>query len=217
MATTNLSNLYSGDICIQTGNGVPNHTAPKYSMYTDLNTGIVHQNTTGVALWIPIDYTWQPPPLTLGDLVTNGASLYTNTGAGYQLSFDAGSNDEALLGFHLGNRGRAYDGSSLKFCFHYQMFSSSPVGKNIKIEIDYAFVKTDGSQNGEILVSGTISDTIDIDLLLADKAYKYESSALVGVAGADHLQITFRRLSLGVGSDSYNNAFDVYAIKPIKV
>jgi hypothetical protein len=51
MATTNLTSKSIGDILAQTGNGTPDHTAPKGSIYSDLDTGSVHTNLTGANIW----------------------------------------------------------------------------------------------------------------------------------------------------------------------
>jgi len=51
MATTNLISKSLGDILLESGNGTPNHTSPKGSLYVDQDTGKVYQNTNGSTSW----------------------------------------------------------------------------------------------------------------------------------------------------------------------
>ena len=152
---------------------------------------------------------WQPPSLTLSDMVHNGATLYVNTGAGYQVSFAPNVNNEILSNLHLNNKGIVYDGSDLDIMLHYQLYVTSPAGKNIQIEIDYAFVKTDGTQNAETVVTGTIVDNFSVDGKTENRLYAHTSSLIPGVLGANQLQLTIRRNGV---VDTYANAFDVYAL-----
>jgi len=169
-----------------------------------------------IALGLPAS--WRPPAITLGDLVANGATLYSNTGAGYQMSFDAASDDEALVNIHLSNNGVAYDGSDVKIHLHSQLFATAPGGSdNVKIEIDYAFIKADGTQDAETLKDGTVVMDIDVSSRTEDLLYGDISGVLTGLAGASQLQLTIRRNSTGAGADSYSNAWDLYALEIEKV
>lgn len=51
MATTNLISKSLGDIFLETGNGTPDHTSPKGSLYVDQDTGKVYQNSDGSTSW----------------------------------------------------------------------------------------------------------------------------------------------------------------------
>jgi hypothetical protein len=51
MATTNLISKSLGDILTESGSGTPNHTSPKGSIYTNLNTGTQFINNDGVSGW----------------------------------------------------------------------------------------------------------------------------------------------------------------------
>jgi len=51
MATTNLVEQSLGDMFLQHGNGTPDHTAPKGSLYSNLNTGIRYINMIGTNVW----------------------------------------------------------------------------------------------------------------------------------------------------------------------
>jgi hypothetical protein len=51
MATTDLSSKSLGDILLQSGIGVPDHTAQKGSLYTDKNTAKLYQNIDGTTNW----------------------------------------------------------------------------------------------------------------------------------------------------------------------
>ena len=52
MATTNLISKSLGDILLESGNGSPDHTSPKGSIYSDKDTGIVYKNNDGGTVWI---------------------------------------------------------------------------------------------------------------------------------------------------------------------
>ena len=51
MATNNLISKSLGDLLMESGNGVPDHTSPKGSIYTDQDTGVLWQNTNGTTAW----------------------------------------------------------------------------------------------------------------------------------------------------------------------
>ena len=51
MATTNLISKSLGDILLESGNGSPDHTSPKGSLYVDQDTAKVYQNTDGATNW----------------------------------------------------------------------------------------------------------------------------------------------------------------------
>lgn len=51
MATTNLISKSLGDIFLETGNGTPDHTSPKGSLYVDQDTAKVYQNSDGSTSW----------------------------------------------------------------------------------------------------------------------------------------------------------------------
>ena len=52
MATTNLISKSLGDILIESGNGSPDHTSPKGSIYSDKDSGSVYKNTDGSTAWV---------------------------------------------------------------------------------------------------------------------------------------------------------------------
>ena len=146
--------------------------------------------------------------LPLGSFLANGASAYLNTGAGYQLSFDAASNDEIVgqMAFHQ------YSGEDLTVSICWQLFSTAPIGGDTVIwEIDYAFVLT--GDNAETKVSGTISYEIDVAARTADVLYMDSLPVLTGVANAKLLNLTIRRKSTGAGADTYASAADLFAVK----
>jgi len=47
MATTNLQSQSLGGVLIESGNGTPNHTSPKGSYYTNIDTGSLFINSSG--------------------------------------------------------------------------------------------------------------------------------------------------------------------------
>lgn len=56
MATTNLISTSFGDALLECGNGVPDHTSPKGSMYMELNSSPprFYKNTDGAITWLEI-------------------------------------------------------------------------------------------------------------------------------------------------------------------
>jgi hypothetical protein len=51
MATTNLISKSLGDILTESGNGTPDHTSPRGSLYVDIDSGRLYQNMDGSTLW----------------------------------------------------------------------------------------------------------------------------------------------------------------------
>lgn len=51
MATTNLISKSLGDILTQSGNGSPDHTAPRGSLYVDEDTGALYINKNAATAW----------------------------------------------------------------------------------------------------------------------------------------------------------------------
>lgn len=55
MATSNLISKSIGDVLTESGNGTPDHTSPKGSLYVDQNTGVLYQNQNGAIAWLPMN------------------------------------------------------------------------------------------------------------------------------------------------------------------
>ena len=53
MATTNLESRSLGNILVQVGNGNPDHTADKGSLYTNKDTSTLYTNLDGTNTWLP--------------------------------------------------------------------------------------------------------------------------------------------------------------------
>jgi hypothetical protein len=51
MATTNLISKSLGDVLLESGNGSPDHTSPKGSIYVDMDSASAYQNIDGVTNW----------------------------------------------------------------------------------------------------------------------------------------------------------------------
>lgn len=54
MATTNLISKSLGDILTESGNGVPDHTSPKGSLYTDKDSAKLYLNQDGGTMWLSL-------------------------------------------------------------------------------------------------------------------------------------------------------------------
>jgi len=156
---------------------------------------------------------WIPPTLTLGDNATSGVGLFVNSGAGWQMSFDAGSDDDIYIEINLAHNGIEYDGSDLKLALDNQLFNTAPVGgDNVKWSVRYAFVMGDGTEDAESKLSGSFEDTIDVSARTANRLYEDELSTMTGEAGAKVLGISLTRNSTGGGSDTYGNAVDLFGL-----
>lgn len=161
--------------------------------------------------------TWNPPSFAIGGWLSNGALAYLATGAGMMRTFDAMSNDEIVANLALEADGVPYDGSSLALRLSWAPFSTPDAGKTVKWEVDFAFLKDDGSENPYTKTSGATSDEIDLTGRTGQRQYVDVLSTMAGEAGATTLQITLRRLSQGPGADSFNDDADVFAIDLVKV
>ena len=150
------------------------------------------------------------PDITIGDGVTNGASIFANIGAGYQISFDATSDDEYLFNVTLGS-GYAGQDVALELC--WLLFSTAPSASDTVIwEVDYAFVKSDGTEDAYTLADGNNVDAVVVDSFTADRKYDTTLTTMTGKVGAADLQITLRRNSIGAGADSYSGSADIYGL-----
>jgi hypothetical protein len=156
---------------------------------------------------------WNPPNISIGQWLNNGASSFANTNAGFHRSFSQVANDEILTEVTLRNNGNDYDGSVLSFRIHWQLFNTTPTGgDNVIWELDAVLVAN--TENAEAKTATLISTTIDVSARSANQLYTDTLSAsLAGLAGAKILGLTLRRRSSGGGADTYPSACDVYGFE----
>jgi len=156
---------------------------------------------------------WQPPDLNLGQWIGNGAGLFANAGSGFERGFSPVANDELLAQVALSWAGIPYDGSSTRLRLFSEPFQTAPgAGDNVIWEVDYALIPADGTVDAETIVTGTLSDTIDISARTANRLYQDALSSIPGVIGAEILNLTLRRKSSGGGSDTFSDFIDIHAI-----
>lgn len=162
---------------------------------------------------------WQPPTIALSSFLNNGVLSYLNpSGAGYHKSFPENVDSSVVTTLPLRSDGINYDGSSLKFEIAYSLYSLAPGGSDdVKFDINYTFLKADGTENPYTLLDGTINETIDVSTLTANIEYVFTTQAITGKADATHLLITITRNGQGTGSDIYGQNVDVHNIKLLKV
>jgi len=149
---------------------------------------------------------WSPTALSLGDGISNGATLSLSSGAGYYANFDAASNDEYLFNVELPRNGLHYDGSNIVIDIDWMKFGAS--GGTVIWEIDYAFCE-DGD-DAYSKQDGTLSETVNVGSLSNQVLTTTTFNAISGVAGARTLQLTVRRRSSGGGSDTYTGVAEMY-------
>jgi hypothetical protein len=73
MATTNLNSQSLGDILVESGNGIPDHTSPKGTYYTNIDTQTIFMNLDGTSSgWVSLN------KLGWGEMLfnDNGATTY---------------------------------------------------------------------------------------------------------------------------------------------
>lgn len=205
MATTNLQTFVSNAMKFQCGNGVPDHTALKYSKYFDADTGFQYVNTDDGTTWVLQEALgWQMPNINLGDGVTSGVAIFRATAGGIQYVFDGGSDDEWSANFCLGSNGIPYDGSDIKITAKYQLSTNPSSGNTIEFQVQYAFMTAGDDSDG---AGTTFTDAIVQTGRSTGEVYSDElPTRLIGVTGKDFLQISIKRDSAGGGSDSYNGA-----------
>jgi hypothetical protein len=89
MATTNLNTQSLGDILVESGNGIPDHTSPKGTYYTNIDTQTIFMNLDGTSSgWVILN------KLGWGEMLIhdNGATTYAALTAGVW----AATNGEAV-------------------------------------------------------------------------------------------------------------------------
>ena len=164
------------------------------------------------------DLGWSPPSINIGSFFGNGASALANPNAGMQWTFDASSDDEILIQICLDCGMVVYDGGDLALVLDWQAFTSAPgAGDNVKWEVDYVFLKNDGTEDADSKSATNNVDSIDISARDANKCYSDQLTDMIGVAGTRFLNITLRRNSQGGGADTYSNAADLFNIEIKKV
>lgn len=101
MATTNLISISYGDLKIQHGNGTPDHSAEKGTIYTDLDSGKQYGNIDGST-------SWKPKLAALSDDAAPvlGGTLDTN---GNQIKESKGSDVASAVDLALGSDGNYFD------------------------------------------------------------------------------------------------------------
>ena len=88
MATTNLNSQSLGDILVESGNGIPNHTSPKGTYYTNIDTQTIFMNLNGTSSgWVTLN------KLGWGELLfnDNGATTYAALSANVWAATNGGA------------------------------------------------------------------------------------------------------------------------------
>lgn len=213
MPTTKLQTLIANQMLVQCGNGVPDHDAPIYSTYVDLDTGIEYMNTDGVSRWMR--GIWEMPNINLGDGVTSGVSVFRAGAGGIQYAFDGTSDDEWSSNTCLANNKILYDGSDLQLKISYQLSENPGAGDTVEFEVQYAFLTAGDNSDG---AGTTFTDAIDQTGRVVDQIYTdILPTNLIGVADKELLQLSIMRDALGGGSDSFPGSIWVVDIDIEKV
>ncbi|NIV12875.1 MAG: hypothetical protein GWN62_16820 [Aliifodinibius sp.] len=159
---------------------------------------------------------WVEPRISIGELLISGATLTRNTGAGVHIKFNETADDEISGNVTLAHNGVNYTGVDLAFVLFYQLETTAPIaGDNIILNVDWYLTEGDASENAETLVN-SFTKTIDVSALNSDELYSVQLDTMTGKSGADILQFSIERNSTGGGSDTYNDKFNLYAIRLIK-
>lgn len=152
-------------------------------------------------------------PISLGGGLLNGTQAFT-AAAGFEITFDAISDDEYLFQFDLS---RNYRGQDLKLQIDYVLYTTSPTpGTNIQMEVDYYFFKDGEAVDPYTTTDGNNVDVIDVSSESADRPITLTlPSTLNGKTDATTLSLTLRRKSAGTTSDNYTNSVDIYGMRLI--
>ncbi len=142
--------------------------------------------------------------INLNDFRPNGVSVYNNSGAGFQYSFE-NTNDEILGNICLPED---YKGENIKIEGSFALYSTTPnSGDKIKFEVDYFFFKAGDGSNPYTSKDGTISQEFDVSSISPDSEQSLEiETAMSGKVGADTLQLTIRRVA---ASQEYSSSVDL--------
>lgn len=150
--------------------------------------------------------------IDIGNTLANGVTSYVNVGAGYEVSFSPGENDEVLVNLCLLTKN--YKGEDLLFSWCGALYDLAPgPTSKIQIEVDYYFYKEGSGDNPYIESDGTVTQVFDVSGWSEDSAEQHmfdPANKLLGKTGATHLQLTIRRQGTGTTQDNYGETVDVY-------
>lgn len=174
MATTNLISKTLGDILIQTGNGIPDHTAPKGSVYTDQDTGVRYINLDSSTTWADLEFAafgekYRTATSTISPSTTGWTELTTNlslrNGSGVSISGSRLVVDPGFDGTYtiLSSVTFQYNNTSTSYTAGVLVNSAAPTSGSVSTT---SVSTTRNTGNAGILTSAalTAGDTISIGI-----------------------------------------------------
>lgn len=197
MSTTNLISKSLGDVLTESGNGVPNHTSPKGSLYVDKDSGRLYQNKDGLTTWFSFStvaygnsYYQGNTTQTVISTTNVWTSVANNLTIGPSVGFTVSDNTMVLS--------EGYDGN---YEINAELTISNVVGAN-NYEVGVSVngdIPTAGSYNGSSVNSTFITQTIGIE---TNKTLVGGDTILLGVRNLTttnniiirHAQLFIRRL-----------------------
>lgn len=172
-------------------------------------------NKSGViALTSDLDI-WGAPLISLGSLLTAGASFFVNGGAGVYLSFAGNADDTCYLNLDLNNDSNIYDGSDLALRLHWRISSNGGVGDTVGWVLSYGF-QSIGS-NTVTNVTNVAQQNVSVNTEVQDIMFNTDLTTMTGVMGAEVLMVTLTRNGAGVGQDLYSGNAEILAIELVKI
>lgn len=197
MSTQNLISKSLGDVLTESGNGVPDHTSPKGSLYVDKDSGRLYQNIDGLATWTSFStvayghgfYEGNTNTTTISSTDT-WTTVSNNFTEGNNVGFSADTNTLVLKNGYDGN----YEINAEVTINHVSGDDNFEVGVSINGNIP-----TDGSYNGTSINSTYIRQSVGVE---TNKSLVGGDTILLGVRNLTstnnviirHAQLFIRRL-----------------------
>jgi len=179
MATTNLISKSLGDVLTESGNGVPDHTSPLGSHYTDKDNGVLYVNLDGATGWQPLStvaysegYYQDNAAATTISTQNVWAPVGNNLTEGLSIGFSASTDSLVLID--------GYDGD-------YEVRVNATINYNVGAD-NYELGL---SVNGADPVAGTYNGAF-VDSTFIREQIGFET--IVSLVGGDTLSIDVRNI-----------------------
>jgi hypothetical protein len=185
MATTNLIETGYGDLSLQHGNGTPNHTAAKGSLYTDRDTATLYQNSNGATTWGAVGE--EGIATDMAALVVERTTNLALSGTATEITFDTTTteNDTAVLEHNNTNNERI----EIKTSGLHQIALSVNCD-NISNSLETLEL--------ELRIDGVAVQTLDLEISKTSEELVTRITAVELTAGT---YLTFAAYQLGGGTD----------------
>ena len=171
-------------------------------------------NTEGESIGLPVEQPpnfWVPPTLDIQDWIGNGSQQAINTNIGFHRVFKQSPSDDEMRGqSNLLFGPIEYDGTDIFLRLLWQLDNLIPSsGDTVIWELDFAFVKADGTEDADTKSSGTLSLTIDVGSRSVGNLFSDDLPNMPGLDGASLLEMNLRRKA---SVDLYKDPVKLFAV-----